>query len=163
MADDEVEPTVIVSITAIGESEDAMSIRLDVRFSNAPETRRFGHALRLLIMHALQVTTSGGGSDGGVRVDVPRAGLEEGLRAIKRTVAEYNRAYPSLLAEHEREAERLAAEKAAQRERLRADQEVIDRVLSEQVRVLSAPVDPPVTLVAGIDGCKGGWPSLACN
>ena len=62
---------------------------------------------------------------------VPRAGLEDSVRAIRRAVKDFNTAYPLVLAEYERKVELLEAEKAAKTERLQADQDVIDRVMRE--------------------------------
>jgi len=129
-------PVEILSMTAIGESEDG-AVSVNVKLRGAPDMglgdhrlHRLHAALTSLIMHAVGAHSIGSSADA-VHVQVPRDQLEEAVRAIRRAVAEFNVAYPSILAGHAAEVERIEAEKADERERLAADQQVIDRVMGE--------------------------------
>jgi hypothetical protein len=67
-----------------------------------------------------------------VSIQLPRDGIEEGVRAIYRAVAEFNDVYPSLLAEHRQQLAERAERQALADVRRRTDQDVIDRVMREQ-------------------------------
>lgn len=129
-------PVEIVSITAADES-DAGQLQLDVQLANFPRiqgdrgSKSLHSHLTHRIMQALDLQVITVGSTGELHVHVPRAGLEDSVRAIRRAVKDFNTAYPLVLAEYERKVELLEAEKAAKTERLQADQDVIDRVMRE--------------------------------
>jgi D-serine deaminase-like pyridoxal phosphate-dependent protein len=97
--DEPVQPVEIASITADHEP-DGSTVQITITFDSGPDRDPLRSELAHRIQRIVHSRIMGSGPDGHVSIQLPRDGIEEGVRAIYRAVAEFNDVYPSLLAEH---------------------------------------------------------------
>ena len=160
-------PVEIVSITAEANPHED-KVNLNVALANAPRLEAGRKPTYAPLSHRISSAVHRGrpaalsSSPGRVTVnDVRRVDIVDAVNAICRVVADFNKDLPLILAEHRREVEAQEARKAAERERLAADQKIIDETIDRVLRGAAPGRWDRKTqfgmLVAGIDGCKGGW------
>ena len=132
-------PCVIAGIRAVDERDgDLVVLEIAVRGSagSPPGERLDGHPW-FLRFHKLihRVPRPGNtmmsGPDGRITLAVPRAGLEDSIRAIRQAARDADVSYQAFLARRREQALREAAAEPAKRARLAEDQARIDAVLAD--------------------------------
>ena len=105
------QPIGIVSVTATGETSEGQ-VEVRVQLANAPsaggENAWLHSRLARRVMAVLQLRSIGSSPDGSLHVVIPAEQFEQGMRAIRQAVSDFNEASDaSLLGEDRRDAQRL--------------------------------------------------------